>query len=86
MRGHVLTVWEGPLDHDLVQQRNDACEDVSPAEHLLAQLHQLSDRVLPISDVLLQLEASRESLLSEGPDLADDEKRPEIRRELARDR
>ena len=65
-----------------MQQRDDPGEDMPPPEHLLAQLHQLGDRVLPITDKLVQLrryqcgrlglvqlEPSGESLLGDEPDL-----------------
>ena len=48
-------VREAALDLDLVQERRDARQDVPPAEHRLAVLHQVRDGVLAIADALLEL-------------------------------
>lgn len=76
------TVRKGALDHDLVQGRHDAGHAVPPAEHVLAELHELGDRVLAVADELLELrcnqtrrlglvelESSGEPLLGERADL-----------------
>ena len=72
-------VGERPFDLDLMQEGGDAWKDMSPAQHLLAMLHELCDGVLAIPDALLELrrdeshrlglielEAAREALVAES--------------------
>lgn len=47
-------VGEATLDHDLVEQLRDARQDMAPSQHCFPQLHELSDRMQPIANVLLE--------------------------------
>jgi hypothetical protein len=77
-----LTIRKCSLYHHLVQQRRDVSQHMSLAKEFLPFLHELSHRMLPISDELVklsryqrrrlrlvELESSSESFLSQESDL-----------------
>lgn len=76
------TVGEGSLDHDFMEEMDDAWQDVPGSQELLAELHELGDRVVAVPDELVQLgsdkrcgfglvelESSGKSFLGERADL-----------------
>lgn len=80
------SIRKRPFDLNIMDGNLDARHDVSPSEHLLAELHELCHAVLAIADELLQLEsqecnrfrliklkASGESLLSEEAQVGEQE-------------
>lgn len=87
MHGHQEgSIRKRPFDLNIMDGNLDAWHDVSPAEHLLAELHELCHAVLAITDEFLQLKGKQgnrfrlielkapgESLLSEEAQVGEQE-------------
>lgn len=58
---------EGALNHDLLKGRNDGGQDVPPAKHLLANGHEVGDRVVAIANELAWAQYAARVAVGETP-------------------